>query len=391
MKIGLVSGEYPPMQGGVGAFTQELARALAAEGHEIHIITSREARPETTDRSLASLAEPVPLPFAQLHPRARRWYWRDINLLADIIERFGLDVVNIQYQAAAYNMRVPAINFAPWRLNGLCRTVATFHDLRVPYLFPKAGRLRDWTVRRLARTAHGVIVTNRADEAALAGQAAHLARIPIGSNIAVCPTDAAAVAGVRAELGLGLDDFLLGYFGFLNESKGADTLLAALAELPAHYHLLFVGGRTGASDPLNNQQFAGQLDGLIERHELRSRVHFTGFLPDEATSQHLAAVDLMVLPYKDGASLRRGTLMAALAHGRPTVTTEPAGPLPELSDSAAVHLVPPANALALGRAIEQLAAQPDQRLQLGRAAAQLAEQFRWDHIARQTATFFATL
>ena len=29
MKIGLVSGEYPPMQGGVGAFTQELARALA--------------------------------------------------------------------------------------------------------------------------------------------------------------------------------------------------------------------------------------------------------------------------------------------------------------------------------------------------------------------------
>jgi hypothetical protein len=30
MKIGLITGEYPPMQGGVGAFTQELARAMAA-------------------------------------------------------------------------------------------------------------------------------------------------------------------------------------------------------------------------------------------------------------------------------------------------------------------------------------------------------------------------
>ena len=379
------------MQGGVGAFTQELARALAAEGHEIHIITSRQARPETTDRSLASLAEPVPLPFAQLHPRARRWHWRDIHLLADIAERYELDLVNVQYQAAAYSMRVPAINFAPWRLNGLCRTVVTFHDLRVPYLFPKAGGLRGWTVRRLARTAHGVIVTNRADEAALAGQVSQLARIPIGSNIAVYPADAAAVAMVRADLGLGSDVFLLGYFGFLNESKGADTLLTALAGLPAHYHLLFVGGRTGASDPHNNQHFASRLDSLIAEQGLRERVHFTGYLPDEATSQNLAAVDLMVLPYKDGASLRRGTLMAALAHGRPTVTTNPAGPIPELTNGDAVHLVPPADPLALRGAIEQLAEQPTRRLQLGKAASQLAEQFRWDHIARQTAAFFASL
>ena len=379
------------MQGGVGAFTQELARALAVDGHEIHIITSREARPATTDRSLTSLAEPVLLPYAQLHPRARRWHWRDINLLADIAERYELDLVNIQYQAAAYNMRLPAINFAPWRLNGMCRTVVTFHDLRVPYLFPRAGPLREWVVQRLARTAHGVIVTNRADEAALAGRIAHLARIPIGSNIPVCPADEAAVALVRADLGVDPDTFLLGYFGFLNESKGADTLLEALAGLPDRYHLLFVGGRTGASDPQNNQQFAGQVESLIAQHELQARVHFTGFLPDEATSQHLAAVDLMVLPYKDGASLRRGTLMAALAHGRPTVTTEPAGPLPELSDGAAVQLVPPADAVALRGAIEQLAVQPGQRQQLGRAASQLAAQFRWDHIARQTAAFFAAL
>ncbi|MEZ4516231.1 MAG: glycogen/starch synthase [Chloroflexota bacterium] len=34
----MVTGEYPPMEGGVGAFTEQLAQALAALGHEVHVI-----------------------------------------------------------------------------------------------------------------------------------------------------------------------------------------------------------------------------------------------------------------------------------------------------------------------------------------------------------------
>ena len=45
--------------------------------------------------------------------------------------------------------------------------VVTFHDLRVPYLFPKAGRLRPAAVTHLARAAAGVIATDPADEAEL--------------------------------------------------------------------------------------------------------------------------------------------------------------------------------------------------------------------------------
>jgi len=40
MRIGLITGEYPPMQGGVGDFTHELGKALAALGHEVHVLTS---------------------------------------------------------------------------------------------------------------------------------------------------------------------------------------------------------------------------------------------------------------------------------------------------------------------------------------------------------------
>ena len=46
LKIGIVTGEYPPHQGGVGDFTREIAHALADLGHEVHIVTHINARPE---------------------------------------------------------------------------------------------------------------------------------------------------------------------------------------------------------------------------------------------------------------------------------------------------------------------------------------------------------
>ncbi|NJM39820.1 MAG: glycosyltransferase family 4 protein [Anaerolineae bacterium] len=38
MRIGLIAGEYPPLQGGLGDYTRELARALAEAGHEPHVL-----------------------------------------------------------------------------------------------------------------------------------------------------------------------------------------------------------------------------------------------------------------------------------------------------------------------------------------------------------------
>jgi glycosyltransferase involved in cell wall biosynthesis len=333
LKIGFVTGEYPPMEGGVGAFTRELAQAMAAAGHEIHIITSRKARPSSDDRRWWRLNEPLDLGYGQLHPRIRRWWWGAMGTVADIVMQQELDVINIQYQAAAFDMRIPAINFLPWRLRGVCKTAVTFHDLRVPYLFPKAGRLRQGAVHRLARSAEGVIVTNRADQQALieAGLPPEtICRIPIGSNIHTHRPETAEIAAVRQKLGLQANECLLGYFGFLNESKGADTLLNALAKLDDRFHLVFIGGQTGSSDPDNNAAFLAGLKRLVIELGLEERVLWSGFLPEREVSAYLHAADLMVMPYKDGVSLRRGTLMAALAHGRPIITTEPAVSIPEL-------------------------------------------------------------
>lgn len=392
MRIGLVTGEFPPLEGGVGAFTEQLARALAVLGHEIHIITTNRARPTDAERKLSVVAEPVNLGFASLHPRIRRWQWPDLSTVADIVIRYDLEIANIQYQAAAYNMRSAAINFLPWRLKGLTTTVVTFHDLRVPYLFPKAGRMRERVVRFMARRAAGCIATNPADEHMLRSWTENrIRRIPIGSNIDAYEPNHIEIAEVREKLGLGDGDILLGYFGFLNETKGADTLIDSLVTLDERYHLVFIGGQTGDSDPDNNQAFGQQLRSKIDRLDLAGRVHWTGFLSPIRVSAHLAAADIMVMPYRDGVSLRRGTLMAVLAHGRPLITTYPADDVPELVEGENMWLIPAGDPSALAEAVELLMGDPALRSRLGHGARELARGFRWDAIATQTATFYEEL
>ena len=41
MRVCLVTGEFPPQQGGVGDYTAELSKALAGLGVEPHVITSQ--------------------------------------------------------------------------------------------------------------------------------------------------------------------------------------------------------------------------------------------------------------------------------------------------------------------------------------------------------------
>ena len=40
MRITVITGEYPPQEGGVGDFTQQIGYALHALGHEVHVITN---------------------------------------------------------------------------------------------------------------------------------------------------------------------------------------------------------------------------------------------------------------------------------------------------------------------------------------------------------------
>jgi glycosyltransferase involved in cell wall biosynthesis len=271
---------------------------------------------------------------------------------------------------------------------------ATFHDLRFPYIFPKAGPLRWRAVMALARGSDAAVITNPTDwlRLAQAGLTQKLYPIPIGSNIE-CPSPANSDrVERRMQWGADSDTWLLAYFGFLNVGKGGETLIRALADLvragrPAR--LLMVGGKVGASDP-TNQAYLERVERLTVDLGVADRVQWTGFTSSDQVSANLLAADCAVLPYREGATLRHGSLMAALAHGLPIVSTQASagveadpGLFPLLQDGESALLVPPEDPAHLAAAVERVMIDPVLRLRLAQAAAGLSKQFTWDAIGRR--------
>lgn len=389
MRIGMITGEYPPLEGGVGDFTRELGMALHADGHEVHILTSQmnDRQPSPVQEDELTIYRDIYDWDRSTHAEITRW----INTLA-------LDVVNIQYQAAAYQMR-GGINFYPraQKQHLAAPIVVTYHDLLPPYLFPKAGPLRRWSVRQLAQHANGIIVTNGDDYTALTTAMERslppTRLIPIGSNIAPQPPASYDRTAWRTARSIYPNDMLIGFFGFLNRGKGVETLIEALGQLVAAglpAHLIFIGGRTGSSDS-TNARYADEIDALIEKAGLSAHVQRTGYTTPAEVSAALLAVDVCALPYRNGASLRHGTLHAALAHGNAIVTTTPQTETPQLQDGKNVMLVPSEDAPALANALRLLWMESHMRMDIGQQAAQLSREFSWERIAARTAEFFRTV
>jgi glycosyltransferase involved in cell wall biosynthesis len=390
MRVLFITGEYPAMQGGVGDYTRELGRALGESGVDVHVLTSTHAGEDYL--RLSGAYEPTVYPLITSG-------WRLWGQVMQTLEELKPDVVHVQYQAAAYRMH-PAVNYLPWRLRLQRRRpcfCTTFHDLKVPYLFPKAGPLRWQTILALARGSDAVVATNPIDWAKIAatGMSERLHPIPIGSNIDCRPPAAYDRAKQRARWDVGPRDWLLAYFGFLNANKGGETLVRCLAALvraghPAH--LLMVGGQTGASDP-TNVAYLARVKQLISDLDLSQRVAWTGFTDSAEVTANLLAADCAVLPYREGASLRHGSLMAALAHGLPIITTfapessmtEPLAhnsAFPTLSDGESALLVPADDLAATAAAVVRALTEAGLARRLSEGARALSHHFAWNAIAR---------
>ncbi|MCS6880153.1 MAG: glycosyltransferase [Oscillochloridaceae bacterium] len=376
MRIALVSGEYPPQPGGVGDYTRRLAGSLVQRGHVVTVLTIQDRRL----RAYRNGDLTAPLPWRS--STDLDWSPRCWPALIGVLDHLRPHWLHIQYQTGAYAMR-PGINLLPWRLRALPgrpRIAVTFHDLLAPYLFPKAGPLRRWVNWRLARDADVAITTTAADAALLREAGVESRMIPIGSNIPVAPPEGFERAAWRARLGLGAADRLVAYFGLLAPSKGADVLLEALARLDPFWRLIIIGGAATAPQDVAH---AEAVRALAARLGLASRVTETGHLPDEEVSAWLLAADLVVLPFRDGASFRRGSLLAALAHGCPVVSTTPADAATLEALRPAALLAPPDDPAALAAAMAALAADAAARARLAAAGRALAARFSWSAIAVQ--------
>ena len=376
VRVAFVTGEFPPMRGGMGDYTRELGIALTHLGYQVHVVTHVQARAATQDPRVAA--------HLRVHPIIPRWNWQGLRRVLAHLRQLRPHIVHIQYQTAAYGMH-PAINTLPWLARSFlphARVALTYHDLLVPYLFPKAGPLRRWITYFPARHAHLVIVTNAEDEQTLRRVGLTPARIPIGPNVHPLPVSAEEVSAFRRARGIPAGARVVGYFGFLNRSKGADILVRALDLLAREgrdVHLLMLGEQVGASDP-TNRAYREEVEELVARLGMQARVHWTGYLDEARLSAGFAACDVVALPYRDGASLRRGTLQAALVHAAAIVTTTPRVPQGANFDTA-MYFVPPEDPRALAAGIAYLLDHPDVREALRQRARVLSQHFTWEKIA----------
>lgn len=192
--------------------------------------------------------------------------------------------------------------------------------------------------------------------------------VPVGSNVAVSDLTRSSA---RAQLGIG-DELVVALFGTGNPHRAldhAEVALTALAERRGIDGLRVLNLGAGAK---RLQNVPPQL-----------RIDTPGKLPERDISRHLRASDLLLMPFTDGVSTRRTSLMAGLAHGLPVVGL--AGSSTDtvlLSHPEALVLTPVGDRRAYARAVVTLAADTEGMHRAGAAAQALyAAQFDWPVVA----------
>jgi glycosyltransferase involved in cell wall biosynthesis len=229
-------------------------------------------------------------------------------------------------------------------------------------------------LRGLLRFADRVMTSTEALAREIGDGAVH---VPVPANITPVP---ATPASARDRLGLD-GKLAVSLFGRANPSRAlryAEAAIAALADArgPGRLAVLNLGADAPALD----------VPAGIE-------VSRPGPLPAEELSLWLSASDIVLLPFVDGVSTRRSTLMAALAHGRPVVGLRGRNTDSILVDaSASLALTPVGDLGAFSRATVALSRDPQRMRAMGDEARRMYQsQFDWSVTAQRVASVLRSL
>lgn len=384
LRVGILNPSFPPNRQpcGVGDFTRRLASALAEGGAGAVILAGLGYR------------GPERRPEAKVLRIADAWGPRALAGIARACREEGVHALLVQYAPDLYPPHPFWINSLPLAMKALAPgipTVISLHTIGVSSPLSMLG------AGLMLMSADALIATNE-EVACLLGR--HLkpalrktARIPIGANVEPPRRDAGARRGARARLiaeeGLPAEAALLAHFGLYYPGKGAEQILDAAGAWKRQgraFRLFMIGARRGDDGGFYERlQARGRAQGLGEE------LAWTGYLPEEGVTRLLLGADLFLAPYDGGVSARRGSLMAALAHGLPVVSTPSRVPTEYFREGENFESVPFADASALAGRVAALLDDPARRERLAEGASALAERFAWPQIAQQTREFVGGL
>lgn len=149
----------------------------------------------------------------------------------------------------------------------------------------------------------------------------------------------------------------------------------------AQTRLLLLGGSESlALSREESTRYLVQLQSLISELGLLELVHLTGYVSAETASHYLTGADIGVLPRDHGVRLSSSSLLTLLAHGLPTIATQPQTSLPS---EYPVRLVPPHDIHALATMLLEMINHQDEHTHLGTVGRILGQSFTWQSVARR--------
>jgi len=249
--------------------------------------------------------------------------------------------------------------------------VWTAHDL-LPHeqIFANDRRARDLLLSK----AKVVIALSEATASELRALGARLVRvIPIGPYADPYPVNITRDEA-RESFGFDSDDVVMALIGRIEEYKGADLLLLAIAQLPttSKIKLLLAGFCPNAA-------YREKLTRLISETSGRTTARLE-WVPDDDLARYLQATDFAVFPFRE--ITNSASVLLAQSFGKPIVITD----LPTLRDipvSAAIRFDPGVGSLVL--ALEQAEHLSEEEYRaMSFAGLAWASRSDWANIARQT-------
>jgi glycosyltransferase involved in cell wall biosynthesis len=322
----MVYTEAEPGRNGVADYARTLCAALAESGTDVTSLT------------------------------AANWTFAELRALRSTLRRLRPDILHLQYPVHAKDGKR---RLGLQLLNAFYPAVVTVHD---------NSRWPRWSGRAslaafLPRARHVLFTTGFERDYAL-GWAPLLRSkssvIPIGTNIAPSPSAERDPANVVS-------------FGLIRPGKGLESVLE-LARLSL----------------ANGRRFDVTVVGQVAEREGRYAEDLrtvaallpltweTG-LDDATTGERLGRAPIAYLPFPDGASERRGSLLACLAAGCAVVTTEGDQTPPEMRHAVAIADTP----AAAFNVVHGLLSDEPRRKALSEAGMAYARGFEWASIAAQ--------
>ena len=360
MKIALI-GPAHPYKGGGARHTTELARHLAAAGHDVIVESWRAQYP----RRLYPGQQTVDVPEGEPYPRTRRrlaWYRPD-GWLAEGRRLRPADLVVFALLTPLQAPPYLAIMARLGRGAGRPRTAVICHNV-----LPHERRPGDIPLTRALLSRADTVITHSATQAAQARDLvpgatvrtvtmpAHLpASLPQNQGSeraevsAPAPTPSPGPANPPART-------RLLFFGIVRPYKGLDVLLRALAQAPAHVTLTVAGEFWGDIT---------EMDNLIAELGLAGRVTLRpGYVPADQIPALFGAADALVMPYREATASQNALL--AFAHGVPVITTTAGALADPVRDGVDGLTCAPGDTEDLLRAVKEISdPQTAQRLRAG--------------------------